>query len=47
MKKIKELRSGHSSEFTLLLIFIGLYILMGILSPDRFLTVNNIKTMAF
>ena len=47
MKKIKELRSGHSSEFTLLLIFIGLFILMGILSPDRFLTVNNIKTMAF
>ena len=47
MNKIKELRSKHSNEFTLALILIGLFVLMSILSPDRFLTVNNIKTMAF
>ena len=47
MNKIKELRSKHSNEFTLMLIVIGLFVLFGILSPDRFLSINNIKTMAF
>ncbi|MDC7290859.1 ABC transporter permease [Blautia schinkii] len=47
MNFIKEMKSKHSSEFTLLLIFIGVFIVMGILSPDKFLTSNNIKTMAF
>ena len=47
MNKMKDLRSRHSSEFTLLLIFVGLFVLMAVLSPDRFMTVNNIKTMAF
>lgn len=47
MKFFKDMKSKHSSEFTLLLIFIGVFILMSILSPGKFLTVNNIKTMAF
>lgn len=47
MNFIKNMRSKHSSEFTLLLIFLVVFVIMGILSPDRFLTVNNIKTMAF
>lgn len=47
MKFIKDMKSKHSSEFTLLLIFIGVFVLMSILSPGKFCTVNNIKTMAF
>ena len=47
MNKLKDIRSKHSSEFTLLLIFVGLFALFSILSPDRFFTMYNIQTMAF
>lgn len=47
MKFIKDLKSKHSSELTLALIFLGIFIVMGVLSPDKFLSANNFKTMAF
>lgn len=47
MKILKEFKSKHSSEVTLAFIFIGIFILMGILSPTKFLSINNFKTMAF
>ncbi|OYP50841.1 hypothetical protein CG709_02540, partial [Lachnotalea glycerini] len=47
MNYIKKIQSKHSNEFTLTIIFIGIFILMGALSPDKFLSINNIKTMAF
>lgn len=47
MSAIKNFRSKHSNEVTLAIIFIGIFVLMSILSPDKFLSGNNIKTMAF
>lgn len=47
MNYIKKLQSKYSNEFTLIIILIGIFILMGILSPDKFLSINNIRTMAF
>lgn len=47
MNFIKNLKSKHSNEVTLGVIFVGIFVLMSILSPDKFLSVNNIKTMAF
>jgi len=47
MKYFKEFKSKHSSEVALAFIFIGIFALMGVLSPDKFLSVNNFKTMAF
>lgn len=47
MNYIKKLQSKYSNEFTLIIILFGIFILMGILSPDKFLSVNNIRTMAF
>ncbi|MBU9737291.1 ABC transporter permease [Lachnospiraceae bacterium ASD5720] len=41
------MRSKHSNELTLAIIFIGIFVLMSILSPDKFLSGNNIKTMMF
>jgi ribose/xylose/arabinose/galactoside ABC-type transport system permease subunit len=37
----------HGKEWTLLGVFIVLFILMGILSPDRFLSIDNLQSMAF
>lgn len=47
MNFFKNLRSKHSNELTLAIIFIGIFVLMSILSPDKFLSGNNIKTMMF
>ena len=47
MSKLKNFRSRHSSEVTLLIIFIFVFGLMCILSPDKFMAVNNMQTMAF
>lgn len=47
MSELKKFQMKHSSECTLFFIFIGVFLLMSILSPDKFFAVNNFKTMAF
>jgi simple sugar transport system permease protein len=47
MKTLKGSKMRQSSEFALVLILIGIFILMSVLSPDKFLSVNNFKTMTF
>lgn len=47
MEGIKKYVSKHSSETTLFVIFLFTFVLMGILSPDKFLDRNNLVTMAF
>ncbi|MEM1483731.1 ABC transporter permease [Oscillospiraceae bacterium PP1C4] len=47
MNFLKKLKSKYPNELTLALILIGVFLFMGILSPSKFFTVNNIKTMAF
>lgn len=47
MNFIKQIRKNHQTEFTLLLIFIFVFIGIGSFVPDRFFTINNIKSMAF
>lgn len=47
MKALKNFRDKHSSEVTLFGIFLAVFVLMSVLSPNKFLTMNNIKTMAF
>lgn len=47
MQFINRLKSKHMNELTLALILIGVFLLMGMLSPSKFFTANNIKTMAF
>ncbi|MFP3156370.1 ABC transporter permease [Lachnospiraceae bacterium ZAX-1] len=47
MKILKRYKNRQSSEFTLMIIFAGIFIVMSVLSPDKFLSVNNFKTMAF
>ena len=47
MNFVKSLKSKHSNEMALGIIFVGIFVLMAVLSPDKFLSVNNIKTMMF
>lgn len=47
MNYIKKLKYKHSNEFTLLCIFILIFVGMGLMSPDKFLSITNIKTMTF
>lgn len=46
MRFIQNLRSKHSNELILLFILVGVVLLMGVLSPDKFFTKNNLLTMA-
>ncbi len=43
----QKLRDRYSSEVTLFLIFIFVFLIMSVLSPSKFLSKNNIQTMAF
>ncbi len=47
MQLIKTLREKHPNEFVLFLIFLALFIMMAILSPDKFLSANNLQNMGF
>lgn len=47
MNFLKTMKSKHANEVTLGLIFIGVFVLMSILSPSEFLSSGNIQTMAF
>jgi len=46
MKLLHKLLSKHSNELILLVILVGVVLLMGILSPGKFYTKNNLLTMA-
>lgn len=47
MRILKKIRSEHTNELILLLILVLIAALMGLLSPTRFFTISNLKTMAF
>lgn len=47
MKFIKNFRENHANEFVLLIIFIVLFVMMSILSPDHFLSPTNLQNMMF
>ena len=48
MKKfISDFKSKYVGEFSLIIIFIVVFILMSILSPSKFLSPYNLQTMAF
>lgn len=47
MKSWKAWKAKHSNELTLLLILLGVFVLMSVLSPSKFLSPGNIQTMAF
>lgn len=47
MSFIKKIRSKYPNELILLLILLIVVVFMGILSPDKFFTGNNLKTMAY
>ncbi|MFV0353023.1 MAG: ABC transporter permease [Oscillospiraceae bacterium] len=47
MKIANKVLKKHTNEFILLAIFIGIVLLMGALSPDKFFSVSNFTTMAF
>lgn len=47
MKFVKNLKSKYPNELLLAVILIGVFLFMGVLSPSKFFTGNNIKTMAF
>ena len=47
MQAFKTFREKHPNEFVLFLIFLGLFILMSILSPDKFLSSGNLQNMGF
>ena len=47
MKNWKNVMEKHSNEITLLGIFIILFVIFSVASPDKFLTQTNLKTMMF
>jgi simple sugar transport system permease protein len=47
MNFIKSFKSKYSNEIALGIILVGIFVLLAILSPDKFLSTNNIKTMMF
>lgn len=47
MKFFKDLRSKYPNETVLMGIFLFLFIVMSILSPDKFLSATNLQTMLF
>ena len=47
MKILKDIRSKYPNEFVLFGIFVFLFVVMSILSPDKFLSITNLQTMLF
>lgn len=47
MKLMKDIRSKYPNEMVLLGIFVFLFVVMSILSPDKFLSPMNLQTMLF
>lgn len=47
MNLIKKLKFKYPNEIMLAIILVGVFFFMGLLSPSKFFTVNNIRTMAF
>lgn len=47
MKILNDIRSKYPNEFVLFGIFIFLFVVMSILSPDKFLSITNLQTMLF
>ena len=47
MKFISEFRSKYAGEFSLIITFLVVFLLMAFLSPSKFLSSYNLQTMAF
>ncbi len=47
MDSIKKFWRKYPNELTLAIILVGVFLLMGMLSPGKFFTANNMSTMAF
>ena len=45
MKAFKTLKEKYANELTLACIFIAVFIILGILAPDKFLTAYNLGSM--
>ena len=47
LKFISDFRSKYAGEFSLIIVFVVIFVVMSALSPSRFLTAYNMQTMAF
>lgn len=47
MKFLKDIRSRYPNEMVLFGIFAALFVVMSVLSPDKFLSATNLQTMLF